>query len=221
MSKNTKVGIVIIGLPLAIFLVAAYHQLVPAPKTRIQLVANAERNPASTQRQTDPPPPTVLQASKTSDDYTSYKPPTNFELGPEIPKTKLTEDPFSIAPDWNESSWLESDSKSLFLTPPVPQKNQHNDNHQFSLDAPPMIQPNNAKPLSPPERKALPRRQFTQANDSFWLISQRAYGSGRYYLALYEHNRRQFPRPDQIVRGMEIDIPPLQELQNRYPKLCR
>ncbi len=61
----------------------------------------------------------------------------------------------------------------------------------------------------------------TRADDSFWYISKRVYdGQGRYFKALYYHNRDRIERPDKIPAGIEIETPPLADLQRRYPDLC-
>ncbi|QDU97859.1 LysM peptidoglycan-binding domain-containing protein [Lignipirellula cremea] len=67
--------------------------------------------------------------------------------------------------------------------------------------------------------QGLPPAQ-TLPNDSFWMISERAYGTGVYFKALYQHNRDQFPYPDRLPTGAPLQIPPLAELQVLYPDLC-
>jgi nucleoid-associated protein YgaU len=60
----------------------------------------------------------------------------------------------------------------------------------------------------------------TLRDDSFWSISERVYGTGVYFKALYEHNRERFPEPDRIAQGREVEVPSLDELQRLYPELC-
>ena len=60
----------------------------------------------------------------------------------------------------------------------------------------------------------------TEHQDSFWRISERVYGTGKYYKALYQHNRRAVLRPDQLEAGIQIATPPLDELRSLYPQLC-
>lgn len=68
----------------------------------------------------------------------------------------------------------------------------------------------------------MPSRYVTQTEDSFWNISKQRYGGeGRFFKALYYHNRYRILRPDQIPAGIEIDTPPLAELKRLYPDLCR
>ena len=67
----------------------------------------------------------------------------------------------------------------------------------------------------------VPTTYVTMADDSFWKISKRIYGGeGRFFKALYYHNRNRVVRPDQIPAGVEIDTPTLAELQRLYPDLC-
>jgi len=72
------------------------------------------------------------------------------------------------------------------------------------------------------EPEGVPRTYVTIAADSFWNISKQRYGGeGRYFKALYYHNRNRILRPDQIPAGIEIETPPLAELQRLYPDLCQ
>ena len=57
-------------------------------------------------------------------------------------------------------------------------------------------------------------------DDSFWSISERVYGTGVYFKALYEHNRERFPEPDRIAQGGEVEVPSLDALKRLYPDLC-
>lgn len=63
-------------------------------------------------------------------------------------------------------------------------------------------------------------QQIVQANDSFWWISQRAYGRGDLYKALYMHNRHRFPHPDRLPEGQIVDTPSVNELYQSYPQFC-
>ncbi len=60
----------------------------------------------------------------------------------------------------------------------------------------------------------------TLRDDSFWSISERVYGTGVYFKALYEHNRERFPEPDRIPQGREVEVPSFDELKRLYPDLC-
>ncbi|MBX3413503.1 MAG: LysM peptidoglycan-binding domain-containing protein [Pirellulales bacterium] len=61
---------------------------------------------------------------------------------------------------------------------------------------------------------------LVQPNDSYWNISQKLYGNGAYFKALFEHNRKEIPRADQLKPGMTISAPTTAALRQTYPDLC-
>jgi hypothetical protein len=68
----------------------------------------------------------------------------------------------------------------------------------------------------------MPTTYVTIALDSFWDISKLRYaGEGRYFKALFIHNRDRISRPDQIPAGIEIETPPAAELLRLYPEHCQ
>jgi len=79
---------------------------------------------------------------------------------------------------------------------------------------------------SPTARTALaePRRSDgtyeVQINDSFWTISNSLYGTGAYYEALLEHNRKKYSSAIQLKPGDVILAPSAEELARLYPNLC-
>ncbi len=78
-------------------------------------------------------------------------------------------------------------------------------------------------PITPRQSAAGPRRDGTyevQPNDSYWLISKRIYGSGAYFKALAELNRREHPVADQLRVGDSISAPGLAKLVDSFPDLC-
>ncbi len=76
-------------------------------------------------------------------------------------------------------------------------------------------------PANTPIAGAAPTHYVIQANDSFWTISQRLYGTGRYFQALFVHNRRVCPQPDHLPAGATIETPPMHVLEKAYPDLFR
>jgi nucleoid-associated protein YgaU len=56
-------------------------------------------------------------------------------------------------------------------------------------------------------------------DDSFWSISEKAYGSGSYYRALFQYNRDRYPNADDVRPGSVLDIPPLDVLKRQFPEL--
>ena len=59
-----------------------------------------------------------------------------------------------------------------------------------------------------------------QPNDSFWTISEKCYGTGNYFKALAEHNRRRIAQEDDLKVGDLIEVPSVSDLESRYPGLC-
>ena len=59
-----------------------------------------------------------------------------------------------------------------------------------------------------------------QPNDTFWLISQKVYGSGGYFKALAEHNRGKVAQRDKLRVGETIATPTIAQLEQTYPELC-
>lgn len=50
--------------------------------------------------------------------------------------------------------------------------------------------------------------QYTvTSGDSFWTISKKVYGTGRYWQKLAKHNQQQVPNPDRIRPGTVLSIP--------------
>lgn len=76
-------------------------------------------------------------------------------------------------------------------------------------------------PPSQPAPPPAPTHYVIRPNDSFWTISQRVYGTGRYFQALFEHNRRLCPQPDHLPPGVTIETPPMHVLEKNYPDLFR
>jgi len=59
-----------------------------------------------------------------------------------------------------------------------------------------------------------------QPNDTFWSIAQQVYGSGTYYQALAEYNRRRVADPNRLRLGEAIATPALADLEKAFPELC-
>ncbi len=58
-----------------------------------------------------------------------------------------------------------------------------------------------------------------QPNDNLWIVSEKVYGTGRYFKAIYEYNRAKLPHADRLTVGTEIAVPPVSELEQKYPLL--
>jgi len=61
---------------------------------------------------------------------------------------------------------------------------------------------------------------LVQPNDSYWVISERLYGTGAYFRALAQHNRATIPDENRLRVGQQILAPDASELEKAYPDLC-
>lgn len=59
-----------------------------------------------------------------------------------------------------------------------------------------------------------------EPNDNYWRISQKLYGTGAFFKALFEHNRQDYPRADRLRPGDLISAPSIEVLERTYPDLC-
>jgi nucleoid-associated protein YgaU len=59
-----------------------------------------------------------------------------------------------------------------------------------------------------------------ERNDNYWSIAQKRYGSGAYFKALYEYNRRQADHASVISPGAQLRLPDEATLQRLFPTLC-
>ena len=59
-----------------------------------------------------------------------------------------------------------------------------------------------------------------QPNDSYYIISQKVYGTPGYFRALAELNRGKAASPDRLSPGLTIATPPAAQLEQAYPDLC-
>lgn len=65
----------------------------------------------------------------------------------------------------------------------------------------------------------IPRVTRVASNESFWSISQRVYGTGHYFKAIHEHNKRSFPDISVLPVGKQVVLPTLQEIERKYSRL--
>jgi len=59
-----------------------------------------------------------------------------------------------------------------------------------------------------------------QPGDSYWVISERLYGTSAYFRALEHHNRAKTPEKDRLQMGDTILAPDVAELEKAYPDMC-
>ncbi len=65
-----------------------------------------------------------------------------------------------------------------------------------------------------------PGTYTVEPNDNYWTISQKVYGDGGYFKAIYQHNSRQHPKPERLQVGEVLQVPDAATLQKLYPDLC-
>lgn len=58
-----------------------------------------------------------------------------------------------------------------------------------------------------------------EPSDNFWTISRKKYGTGRYFMALAQHNAQVIPDPKRMKPGVTIATPSAQSLEQTYPQL--
>jgi nucleoid-associated protein YgaU len=63
------------------------------------------------------------------------------------------------------------------------------------------------------------RLYVVQPNDNYWRISQKQYGTGRYFEALARFNEHRVPDPLRLRPGMKVLTPEPEALKSRYPDL--
>jgi len=173
--------------------------------------ASLGRTPQEDQQRSpaDVPRPRVLQAKPVTPDPEFLSPST----------------PRPLTSDLHESTSHESHPYPTTLSP-VSALGNHSDAliaadspaSAYEARATPNISTANSPGAS--DDGAFPRRLVTDANDSFWSISERAYGTGTYYRALFRHNRLRVLRPDQLRAGLEIEVPSTSLLRQLYPADC-
>jgi nucleoid-associated protein YgaU len=64
------------------------------------------------------------------------------------------------------------------------------------------------------------RNYAVAASDTYWTIAKEAYGSGAYFKAIYEHNRRRLNNASALRPGMQLTLPDKATLERLYPTLC-
>ena len=84
-------------------------------------------------------------------------------------------------------------------------------------EAPALAATDDARPLAAGEGE---RSYTVAANDNFWRISQKLYGTGAYFKALREYNRQRYAGAEVMNVGDELAVPSLETLRRDYPALC-
>lgn len=58
-----------------------------------------------------------------------------------------------------------------------------------------------------------------EPNDNYWSISRKKYGTGRYFMALAQHNSKLITDPRRMRPGVTISTPAAEELERAYSQL--
>ena len=58
-----------------------------------------------------------------------------------------------------------------------------------------------------------------EPSDNYWMISRKKYGTGRYFMALAQHNAQVITDPKRMRPGVIIATPPADALERAYPQL--
>lgn len=70
-------------------------------------------------------------------------------------------------------------------------------------------------------QKTDPLKTYTvRSGDSYWAIAQTVYGDGRFFRALFEHNRTQQGNFESLEPGTKLSTPTPDILLIKYPELC-
>ena len=171
------------------------EQFDPFPGSHAQQTATGDSPPArplsGRLRSLGPPRPASGQSAIADHDYPS---PGQYPLGG---------DPAGQTPDWRQS---------LQQTAATRQQAQ-------TLAAPPVG--SSLDPVYDAQDLRNENGDYkVQPNESYWVISQRLYGSGAYFKALAEHNRAKVPREDRLAVGEVISAPSVADLERAYPAFC-
>jgi nucleoid-associated protein YgaU len=79
----------------------------------------------------------------------------------------------------------------------------------------------NIAPLEDPDSATSADVAYTvRKADTYWTIAEDNYGSGAYFKAIYEHNRRHNRSADRLQAGSRLLLPDEATLQRLYPTLC-
>ncbi len=156
----------------------------------------------------------------------AYSPP-QMQPRTTVPSSRRESDTFGQAPQRFDTSAFDPPAatppsdlpRTQSPAPPV----QTTAPAQTATPVPATLPPAAQPPATPTDSRNFNRSESTysvQPNDNYWLISEKLYGTGAYFKALFEHNRDRFPRANRLRVGDVIRTPPSEVLQQTYPKLC-
>lgn len=155
----------------------------------------------------DPPSPDPKSFNPTANRQSltgsaiSAKQPTPSTPSTQSGKLKSFLDPRPDEPDNQRAAKIERD-----FTPPI------------DVAKVPAAESSTAKKSFP--RPSSGTTYQTIAQDSLWSIAVNHYGDGRFFRALYRHNRQQIPDAQHLKSGIVLNIPHVDQLIQQYSELC-
>jgi hypothetical protein len=170
----------------------------PSPGPAAVEPAFVEANP--------PPPPRYAESESVTEPGDLLPPPmplaaTSVAVPTALPTTAMTDASGPVSPPHTAAA---APRRDPFVAPTG-----------FEIEHPQSPPPQNMSPTD-----SLPAAVVYVANpgDSWWDLSERAYGDGRLYRALFAWNRVIDPRVS-LAPGTRLEIPPRSRLEAAWPKL--
>ena len=199
-------------------------KLLPPPKAKQSFAVPTIKSPTKPLPEVgtnDFKPLTAPSTNAASASSTKVFIPTKSQLQPKLkPVTKPKPDSATMEiprpkklPDESPAIFRPLRSRGTFSVP-EPKTKPLKPKSPFSATAAPIKTPN-VKTVSFESN-----RWLVKDGDSFWSIAQSNYGDGRFFRALYETNRRLVPGFEDLVPGVELQLPTKEQLIEKYARLC-
>jgi len=189
---------------------AGENELVEPPSLSPPSPGPAALEPAFAEA--NPPPPSRYAESEPANEPGDLLPPPvplaapSVVVATEVPTTAMTD---SSGPVSQPGIAAAAPRRDPFVAPTG-----------FEMEHPQSLPPQNPPPQNMSPTDSLPAAVVYVANpgDSWWDLSERAYGDGRLYRALFAWNRVIDPRVS-LAPGTRLEIPPRSKLEAAWPKL--
>ena len=142
----------------------------------------------------------------------------------ELPVIRTRPEPYHVSPDYLRQllaprlAQRTDPEQPEPAAPPAstPESSDDGSDAELARDSSPPVPPPSQVPPPAPELDSPPKpghRYVVRPGDTLASIAEAAYGSQRYYRALYEANRDVLVSPGELPVGLLIRIPPLAELE--------
>ncbi len=156
--------------------------------------------------------------SNVASEFESEIASTNNNLRPSSDSADFKREPFSLKPSVaSETSAPKHRTDFEPVTTSSVKPNDSTENQQHTVK-----NPSAGRSVEPVETKTTELHEvpYTTLNaETLWNISQRCYGDGRYFRALFEHNAAMLAGKELVPAGTQISCPPRAELVLRYKEL--